>query len=125
MNGCRLRKLRTEAGLTQRELAGRLGLSTSAIGMYEQSRREPDGATLLKFCRFFNTTADWLLGYSEMPAAASPPVELSAFLDGMKLALTEQTGLMFNGEPLSPEDIELMTDAMKIGAEIALSKKKK
>ena len=33
-----LRQLRTENELTQGELAKRLGLSTSAIGMYERER---------------------------------------------------------------------------------------
>ena len=38
MLGERIRRLRTGARMKQSELAGRLGVSTSAVGMYEQGR---------------------------------------------------------------------------------------
>lgn len=40
------RKLRLAAGLTQDELAKKLGISRSRIGMYETGKREPDYETL-------------------------------------------------------------------------------
>lgn len=41
----RIRRLRKGRGLSQEELAARLGVSRSAVGMYETGKREPDFAT--------------------------------------------------------------------------------
>ena len=41
MLGARIAALRLQAGLSQAELAKRLAVSASAVGMYEQGRREP------------------------------------------------------------------------------------
>lgn len=60
--GNRLKELRLEAGLTQAQLADKLNISSSTIGMYEQGRREPDNDTLTKLCAELNTSVDYLLG---------------------------------------------------------------
>ncbi len=49
----KLKKLRIRSGLTQAELAKRLKVSQSAIGMYEQGRREPKRSVLKKICAEF------------------------------------------------------------------------
>ena len=61
MLGARIAALRREAGLSQTELAGRLGISASAIGMYEQGRREPAVQMLVRLAEEFNVTVDYLL----------------------------------------------------------------
>lgn len=60
-----LRKLRQERNLTQLELSKMLQISASAIGMYEQGRREPDHDTLAKIADFFNVSTDYLLGRTD------------------------------------------------------------
>ena len=45
-----LKFARIEAGLTQSDLARKLGVSPSTIGMYEQGRRLPDYNTLSEIC---------------------------------------------------------------------------
>ena len=57
-----LKKIRKEAGITQRDLAKKMKLSASAIGLYEQNRREPEYDILCKFADFFDTDIDYLLG---------------------------------------------------------------
>jgi transcriptional regulator with XRE-family HTH domain len=61
-----LRKLRQERKLTQLELSKMLQISASAIGMYEQGRREPDHDTLAKIADFFNVSTDYLLGRTDI-----------------------------------------------------------
>lgn len=61
MLGARIAALRHQAGLSQRELAQRLCVSPSTIGMYEQGRREPSTDKLVSICRVFGVTADFLL----------------------------------------------------------------
>lgn len=56
-----LRKLRCEAHLTQAELAKRLGLSASSIGMYEQGQRKPSYEVLEAVADEFNVNLDLLV----------------------------------------------------------------
>ena len=60
-----LKGLRKKAGMTQFELAKRLNISASAIGMYEQGRRLPDSKMLLAVSAIFDVTVDYLLGREE------------------------------------------------------------
>lgn len=53
--------LRHKYRLTQNELAHELDISPSAIGMYEQNRREPELRMLIKIARFFNVSIDDLI----------------------------------------------------------------
>lgn len=61
MLGARIAALRREAGLNQAELARRLQISPSAVGMYEQGRREPSAETLVAMARVFQISVDYLL----------------------------------------------------------------
>ncbi len=59
--GPRIAALRRQAGLNQQQLASRLGVSASAIGMYEQGRREPSAQTLIAMAEVFGVSTDFLL----------------------------------------------------------------
>lgn len=61
MLGPRIAALRREAGLSQAELAQQLGVSPSAVGMYEQGRREPSMDMLVQLARIFQVSTDFLL----------------------------------------------------------------
>lgn len=61
MLGARIAALRRDAGWSQAELGQRLRVSASAIGMYEQGRREPSADTLVALSRIFGVTTDYLL----------------------------------------------------------------
>ena len=61
MLGPRIAALRREANLSQAELASRLGISASAMGMYEQGRREPSAETLIAISQQLNVSVDYLL----------------------------------------------------------------
>ena len=61
MLGPRIASLRRRAGLSQAELAARLKVSPSAVGMYEQGRREPSAACLVALAQVFGVTTDYLL----------------------------------------------------------------
>ena len=61
MLGTRIASLRQTYGLSQAELARRLHISTSTVGMYEQGRREPSVNTLIALSREFGVSLDYLL----------------------------------------------------------------
>ena len=61
MLGTRIASLRLYCGLSQAELAQKLHISTSTVGMYEQGRREPSVDTLISLSRIFGVSLDYLL----------------------------------------------------------------
>lgn len=62
----RLRELREEKGLTQRDIAQALGLSSqSTITNYEQNNRDPDYETLIKIAKYHKVSIDYLLGLTD------------------------------------------------------------
>ena len=61
MLGMRIAALRHKAGLTQKQLANLMSVSPSAIGMYEQGRREPSADQLVAMAHLFGVTTDYLL----------------------------------------------------------------
>lgn len=63
--GEKLRSLRLEHKMTQQELADRLDLVKGSISAYEQSKKYPSIEVLIKICKVFNVSADYLLGLSE------------------------------------------------------------
>ena len=61
MLGLRIAVLRRSFGWSQKELARQLGISCSAVGMYEQGRRDPPVDILIKLAGIFGVTTDYLL----------------------------------------------------------------
>ncbi|MBQ1935689.1 MAG: helix-turn-helix transcriptional regulator [Clostridia bacterium] len=58
--------LRKEENLSQHDLARNLGLTRSAVSMYETGQREPDFETLEIFADYFNVDMDYLTGRSDV-----------------------------------------------------------
>lgn len=58
---CRITQLRRSIGMNQLQLAEKLHLSPSAIGMYEQGRRTPNVDILIQMSRLFNVSLDYLI----------------------------------------------------------------
>ena len=58
-------KLRKQDGLTQVEAAKRMGISRSALAMYETGKREPDFETLELIADFYNVNMDTLIRREE------------------------------------------------------------
>ena len=61
MLGPRIAALRKAAGMSQAELAQKLNISTSAVGMYEQGRREPRVDLVTRMAEIFCVSTDFLI----------------------------------------------------------------
>ena len=66
MVGNRIKYLREELNLKQDELAEKIGVSASAIGMYERDLREANDEIKIKMCQLFNCSMDYLTGNSDI-----------------------------------------------------------
>ena len=61
----RLKELRAEKDMTLKQVAEHLGISLSAYASYEHGTREPSITLIKRMCRFFEVSADYLLGLEE------------------------------------------------------------
>ena len=60
--GDKLTYLRNNNDLSQAELAKKLNISRSSIGMFESNARIPTTDTLIRYAQFFEVSLDYLLG---------------------------------------------------------------
>lgn len=56
-----LRALRTQSGLTMKELGAKIGVAESTISQYETGKRQPDYEILLRLGEFFGVSVDFIL----------------------------------------------------------------
>ena len=104
------KQLRIEKGYTQETIAKALGISRSAVGMYESGKRIPDSEDLEKFADFFNVDIDYLLGRSKQstyyinPEAAKVAQEI---FDNSKMRI-----LFDAARDADPEDLQMAADML-------------
>jgi len=60
--GTRLKELRLRAGLTQKQLGERIGVTKSVVSFYELRERTPSPEVLIKLASIFHVSSDYLLG---------------------------------------------------------------
>lgn len=126
--GSRIKKIRQEKQLTQAEFGKLLNLSESTISLYESGKRQPEYDTLIKIAELFDVSIDYLLGRTDV--STNPKLtrrderEIEKILEETRKKLENAEGLMFFGEPASPEAIQSILDSMRIGMEIAKQRNK-
>ena len=62
----RLRELRKERKLSQSEVAEMLSLSLTAYNRYELGSAEPNIANMIKLIKFYDVSADYLVGLTDI-----------------------------------------------------------
>lgn len=84
--GYKLKSAREKLGLTQEQLADRINVSPSTIGMYEQGRRSPDYQTLIRLCNQLKLSFNDIFGlYIENDiASVDIDVVLKSVIDYIK-----------------------------------------
>lgn len=63
--GNRIKKLRTDLGMKQEDLAKNLGITARAISYYETSKRLPPLDMIKKLSQFFSVPVNYLLGMED------------------------------------------------------------
>lgn len=136
----KIKKLRLDSGISQKKLADSIGVAQSSINYWEKGQRTPSVSAAQKLADYFNITLDELYDIDNSEDIPESPGIPAAHFDGKDhtpgepteineiLANTEQLlkqdGLMFDGNPASPEAIESILSAMQIGMEMAKKKNK-
>ena len=82
--------LRRARGLSQRRVAGDLGISQALLSHYENGAREPGLDFVCRACRYYGVSADYILGLSDEPGGDRPQNEAFATVVSELRALTER-----------------------------------
>jgi len=64
--GERIARRRKTLGISQEELAALIGTNQKQISRYENGHNDPTADVLIAMARALETTADWLLGLSDV-----------------------------------------------------------
>jgi transcriptional regulator with XRE-family HTH domain len=128
----RLRKLRLKHKLTQKQVADYLGISESGYGYYEQGRNEPSLKALKLLATKYNVSVAYLTGETDDPQpqlTAKDERDIAKRMEKMKKDLLRGSangeGLSFMGEPMSPEAIDSLLEALEHAERIATIANKK
>lgn len=116
--GDKIKNLRLEKGYDQQDICDFLNIEQSTLSNYENNRRTPKLEMIAKMADFFGVTTDYLLD-REVELTKKDKMEIDEYLNQFENELLSQTGLMFDGEPMTQESKEKLIAAMRIGAEMA------
>ena len=78
--GQKIKKLRNDKGLTQKDLADQVHVTFQTVSKWENDENEPDVSTLRELAKLFGCSLDYLLSEEETPSGAvvlEEPTEVS------------------------------------------------
>lgn len=120
--------------INQVDLCQRTGIPKSSMSMYLSGERSPRQNRLSQIAEKFNISEAWLMGYdvpmertdslSDETLSQKDKRDILDIISSTKAELLSQEGLMFDGDPASPEAIQSILSAMEIGMEMAKKKNK-
>ena len=116
----RIRTLANQRDMSLPQLEVELGLGNGTISRWRSS--SPNTDKLQRIADYFNVSMDYLLG-RDITLNKRDQQNINEILANTE-QLLKQDGLMFDGDPASPEAIESILSAMQIGMEMAKKKNK-
>ena len=115
-------------GISAYKVAKEAGVTQTALSNWKNGRNTPSAPTLQKIAEYFGVTVDYLMTGKE-DSEKEPKLKPKDQKDIKEILanteqLLKQDGLMFEGEPASPEASESILSAMQNGMEKAKKKNK-
>lgn len=109
--GDRLREARVNKGLTQEQLAKKIGVAKSTLAGYEKGNREPDVFKIKKIIEALGIDAEYLLDIKKSSPAQDELDEENASIILYKALIS--AGFLGPGEDLTPKQYEFL-DALSV-----------
>lgn len=125
--GEKIKRRREELGITQRELAIRVGITEATLSRYENGIRIPNAQILAKLAEALQTDLNYFtdgLPYNQFQLTGKDKKDIAIELERMISELENADALAFYNEPLDEESKEYLKNALRIGLEIAKLKNK-
>ena len=121
-------KLLHTYGVTPYKVSKETGVSQSTLSDWKLGKVTPKSDTMKKLADYFGVSIDYLMtgkeGIEKEPQLKPrDEKDIKEILSSIE-QLLKQDGLMFDGQPASPEAIDSILSAMQIGMEMAKKKNK-
>lgn len=123
----RLRYYLSEYNMTQAELAKRLGVGTTSVYNWCNGLKTPRMDKVDAMCDLFHCSRSDLMSDENTEHSTLTPrdeKDIEKIIEHTREQLLSQEGLMFDGDPASPEAVDSILAAMQIGMEMAKKKNK-
>ncbi|WP_242986528.1 helix-turn-helix domain-containing protein [Vallitalea guaymasensis] len=121
----RLRQLREDRGLKQKDIAKLLNITTSAYGYYEQGKRNLDMNTLKTLSDYYNVSTDYMLGRTDIPVPIETFLQdkqVDEKLNDLIEEISNSKNLKFNNKQMNTQTrnflIKMITNTCDIAGEI-------
>ena len=117
-------------GVTPYRVAKEAGVTQTALSNWKSGRSTPTTKTLQKIADYFGVNIDYIMTGDiseeshEKKLTPKDEKDIEKILEQTREQLMNQEGLMFDGDPASPEAIDSILSAMQIGMELAKKKNK-
>lgn len=123
-------RLLNERGITAYRVAKETGVTTATLTNWKKGNYTPKQDKLQKIADYFGVTIEYLMtgenssedSISSLTARDERDIE--KILKNTRDQLLNQEGLMFDGKPATPEAVESILSAMRVGMEMAKEKNK-
>ncbi len=107
--GSRIKGLREQHRLSQKELAELLNVNSSTLSQYESDKRIPSDDIKIRIANYFNVSTDYLLGNSKITTLSQKDeLDIAKRIEALEADLENQENLMMHGEILDEETRELV-----------------
>jgi len=120
-----LRELRHEIGLSQSELALKLGFARATINSWERSLSEPNYTTLKHIARIFDVTVDYLTGATDDYAPSRQSIHANnssgLIIQGNRGSINGN--ISYNSSPSEPQRITKCPECKALKKQLATIKK--
>jgi len=92
--GDRIKYLREQNNLTQKDLAAKAEMSVVQLSRYETNDRKPDPESLRKIVDALDTNADYLLGRTQDPSPSAEKGTNMSFFGGPEAYTADEIAMM-------------------------------
>lgn len=119
-------KLLADKGLRAADVTRATGIKSPVFSEWKKGKSRPNADKMLLIANFLGVSVEYLMTGKEPESVLNKKDEkdIEKILDQTREQLLSQEGLMFDGDPASPEAIESILSAMQIGMEMAKKKNK-
>lgn len=119
---------RDKCGFTDYKVAKETGIGTATMSNWKNGKYVPKTDKIQKIAEFLGTTEKFIMEGIETESKESSLTrrdikQIEDILSDTE-SLLKQDGLMFDGDPATPEAVDSILSAMKIGMEMAKQKNK-
>ena len=131
----RIKQLRQEKHLNQKELSKLLNISNTTLSQYETGQRVPSDEIKIQFAKIFDCSLDYLMGVSDVrnpyESQNEPSVRDTDFSDpeeALKFILEQPTLMAYGGydlETMSDDDILDIANDLLYALRLSVERRKK